>query len=154
MVNKRIAVTPIHLDLTGRRLLRRLKTWAWELPEPEVDPSSRSTGAHWASAGAGQAGRCGRPDDLMGSLGGMRRGGKVADPTRRMSMPVHDRRPRPRRAGVTAAWTALNIAALCGHDPAEPIVGTTMGNLAGAIAPHPDGFDWDRVDRLREGPRS
>jgi broad specificity polyphosphatase/5'/3'-nucleotidase SurE len=35
VVNRRIAVTPIHLDLTGRRLLRRLKTWAWDLPEPK-----------------------------------------------------------------------------------------------------------------------
>jgi 5'/3'-nucleotidase len=33
VVNRRIAVTPIHLDLTGRRLLRRLKTWTWDLPE-------------------------------------------------------------------------------------------------------------------------
>ncbi len=31
IVNRRIAVTPIHLDLTGRRLLRRLRTWPWEL---------------------------------------------------------------------------------------------------------------------------
>ena len=31
VVSRRIAVTPIHLDLTGRRLLRRLKTWSWEL---------------------------------------------------------------------------------------------------------------------------
>jgi 5'-nucleotidase len=37
VVNRRIAVTPIHLDLTGRRLLRRLKTWHWEL-EPEAPP--------------------------------------------------------------------------------------------------------------------
>ena len=34
VVNRRIAITPIHLDLTGRRLLRRLKTWDWELPRP------------------------------------------------------------------------------------------------------------------------
>ena len=27
VVNRRIAVTPIHLDLTGRRLLKRLRTW-------------------------------------------------------------------------------------------------------------------------------
>jgi len=33
VVNKRIAVTPIHLDLTGRRLLKRLRTWDWALPE-------------------------------------------------------------------------------------------------------------------------
>ncbi len=31
VVSRRIAVTPIHLDLTGRKLLRRLKTWSWEL---------------------------------------------------------------------------------------------------------------------------
>jgi len=37
VVNRRIAVTPIHLDLTGRRLLRRLRTWDWALPDP-VDP--------------------------------------------------------------------------------------------------------------------
>lgn len=33
VVNRRIAVTPIHLDLTGRRLLKRLRTWDWTLPE-------------------------------------------------------------------------------------------------------------------------
>lgn len=35
VINRRIAVTPIHLDLTGRRLLKRLRTWDWALPEPE-----------------------------------------------------------------------------------------------------------------------
>ncbi len=29
VVNHRIAVTPIHLDLTGRTLLKRLRTWTW-----------------------------------------------------------------------------------------------------------------------------
>jgi 5'-nucleotidase len=38
VINRRIAVTPIHLDLTGRRLLRRLKTWAWDLPDPTTEP--------------------------------------------------------------------------------------------------------------------
>ncbi|MFL5775021.1 MAG: 5'/3'-nucleotidase SurE [Chloroflexota bacterium] len=33
VVNRRIAITPIHLDLTGRRLLRRLRTWEWELAD-------------------------------------------------------------------------------------------------------------------------
>lgn len=37
VVNRRIAVTPIHLDLTGRRLLRRLKTWDWTLELPDTD---------------------------------------------------------------------------------------------------------------------
>jgi hypothetical protein len=32
VINRRIAITPIHLDLTGRRLLRRLSTWAWPAP--------------------------------------------------------------------------------------------------------------------------
>jgi 5'-nucleotidase len=41
VVNKRIAVTPIHLDLTGRRLLRRLKTWSWDLPAGESTESPR-----------------------------------------------------------------------------------------------------------------
>ena len=31
VVNRRISVTPIHLDLTGRRLLRQLKAWNWTL---------------------------------------------------------------------------------------------------------------------------
>ncbi len=45
VVNKRIAVTPIHLDLTGRRLLRRLKTWRWELaPEKPGQGKRKSRG--------------------------------------------------------------------------------------------------------------
>ena len=36
VVNRRIAVTPIHLDLTGRSLLKRLRTWTWELPESDL----------------------------------------------------------------------------------------------------------------------
>jgi len=31
VINRRIAITPIHLDLTGRRLLRRLRTWNWPI---------------------------------------------------------------------------------------------------------------------------
>jgi 5'-nucleotidase len=33
VVNRRIAITPIHLDLTGRRLLKRLHDWSWDLPD-------------------------------------------------------------------------------------------------------------------------
>lgn len=29
VVNRRVSVTPIHLDLTGRRLLRQLRAWDW-----------------------------------------------------------------------------------------------------------------------------
>jgi len=34
VVNRRIAVTPIQLDLTARRLLKRMRSWRWELPKP------------------------------------------------------------------------------------------------------------------------
>jgi 5'/3'-nucleotidase len=33
VVNKRIAVTPIQLDLTARRMLSRLNGWSWKLPD-------------------------------------------------------------------------------------------------------------------------
>ena len=33
VVNRRVAITPIHLDLTGRRLLKRLHGWSWDLPK-------------------------------------------------------------------------------------------------------------------------
>jgi len=39
IINRRIAVTPIHLDLTGRRLLKRLRTWDWSLPEAPEQPA-------------------------------------------------------------------------------------------------------------------
>jgi 5'-nucleotidase len=42
VVNGRIAVTPIQLDLTAGRLLRRLRSWVWQLPrmaEPKPDGS-------------------------------------------------------------------------------------------------------------------
>ncbi len=37
VVNKRIAVTPIQLDLTARRLLSRLNSWSWTLPDPSEE---------------------------------------------------------------------------------------------------------------------
>jgi 5'-nucleotidase len=39
VINRRIAVTPIHLDLTGRRLLKRLRTWEWELSDAVAEPA-------------------------------------------------------------------------------------------------------------------
>jgi 5'-nucleotidase len=30
VVHRRVSITPIHLDLTGRRLLKRLRTWGWD----------------------------------------------------------------------------------------------------------------------------
>jgi 5'-nucleotidase len=35
VINRRIAITPIHLDLTGRRLLKRLRTWSWALADAD-----------------------------------------------------------------------------------------------------------------------
>jgi 5'-nucleotidase len=40
VVHRRIAITPIHLDLTGRRLLRRLRTWNWDLGAAEAGPAA------------------------------------------------------------------------------------------------------------------
>ncbi len=37
VVNRRVSVTPLHLDLTGRSLLRKLKEWDWSIPD---DPGS------------------------------------------------------------------------------------------------------------------
>jgi 5'-nucleotidase len=45
VINRRIAVTPIHLDLTGRRLLRRLRTWDWTLPEARPEEPGDPPGA-------------------------------------------------------------------------------------------------------------
>jgi len=39
IVNRRVSVTPIHLDLTGRSLMRQLKTWDWEL---ETEPATEA----------------------------------------------------------------------------------------------------------------
>jgi hypothetical protein len=40
-------VTPIHLDLTGRRLLKKLRTWDWTLPDvpAAADDGRRDTEA-------------------------------------------------------------------------------------------------------------
>ena len=46
VVNRRIAVTPIHLDLTGRRLLKRLRTWDWTLPDaPDMTEATEAPAA-------------------------------------------------------------------------------------------------------------
>ncbi len=42
VVNRRIAVTPIHLDLTGVELLQRLGGWSWDAtpgPDPTASPT-------------------------------------------------------------------------------------------------------------------
>jgi 5'-nucleotidase len=57
IVNRRISVTPIHLDLTGRRLLRRLRTWPWSLPgrpAGEAAPEVRATLAPTSPAEAAE----------------------------------------------------------------------------------------------------
>ncbi len=40
VVNRRIALTPIQLDLTARKLLDRLRRWDWQLPRPDVAPAA------------------------------------------------------------------------------------------------------------------
>jgi len=41
VVNKKVAVTPIQLDLTAKRLLNRLNTWSWSL-EPVTAPAAEA----------------------------------------------------------------------------------------------------------------
>ena len=48
VVNRRVSVTPIHLDLTGRRLLRQLQTWDWALDQAAHEA------AHGADPGGGR----------------------------------------------------------------------------------------------------
>ena len=55
VVNRRIAITPIHLDLTGRRLLRRLRTWEWQLDE-RGRAGRRAVGRRARPAGSGRRG--------------------------------------------------------------------------------------------------
>jgi 5'-nucleotidase len=43
VVNGRVAVTPIQLDLTARKLLNRLSTWEWPLPEAVSTPAAAPT---------------------------------------------------------------------------------------------------------------
>ena len=45
IANKRIAITPIQLDLTARRLLSRLNSWSWTLPPEtgEATPAAEAT---------------------------------------------------------------------------------------------------------------
>jgi 5'-nucleotidase len=40
VVNKRIAITPIQLDLTARRMLSRLNSWSWKLPSGAPAPAA------------------------------------------------------------------------------------------------------------------
>ena len=48
VVNRRVSVTPIHLDLTGRRLLRQLQSWDWALDQEAHEA------AHGADPGGGR----------------------------------------------------------------------------------------------------
>jgi hypothetical protein len=41
VVNRRIAVTPIHLDLTAHARLEPLGGWSWELAAPTVEREAR-----------------------------------------------------------------------------------------------------------------
>ena len=74
VVNRRIAVTPIQLDLTGRRLLRRLRTWNWSLDEAAHEA------AHGADPGAGRGETTPPPWSRPGSR--RRRRSSGAEPAR------------------------------------------------------------------------
>jgi 5'-nucleotidase len=53
VVNRRISVTPIHLDLTGRRLLRQLRTWDWTFDRSASAPSAAASEVGSAAAEPG-----------------------------------------------------------------------------------------------------
>jgi 5'-nucleotidase len=55
VVNRRIAVTPVQLDLTARRLLKRMRSWRWELPKDGSEAEQGQT-----SAATQEASRVGR----------------------------------------------------------------------------------------------
>ena len=54
VINRRVAITPIHLDLTGRRLLRRLSTWAWPAPSDVAARAGTVPAASPSEAGAAE----------------------------------------------------------------------------------------------------
>jgi 5'-nucleotidase len=47
VVNRRVAITPLHLDLTARRLLDRLESWPWDVTSatPPVPAAAEPTSA-------------------------------------------------------------------------------------------------------------
>ena len=122
VVNRRVSVTPIHLDLTGRRLLRQLQTWNWSLDEA----------AHEAAHGA-DPGRRPRRDDAVPGGAGADRGGDL-DRAALSRRPRHGRlsmrethgrrvaRQRPDRDPAPMDTTAIatrdtTVAARPGYDP-------------------------------------
>jgi 5'-nucleotidase len=54
VINRRVAITPIHLDLTGRRLLRRLNTWAWPAPSDVASQTATVPAASPLEPGAAE----------------------------------------------------------------------------------------------------
>jgi 5'/3'-nucleotidase len=51
VVNRRIAVTPIQLDLTAGRLLNRLSSWPWELEASRPGPAAPRRGSRAGDTG-------------------------------------------------------------------------------------------------------
>jgi 5'-nucleotidase len=45
VIHRRVAVTPIHLDLTGRRLLKRLRTWSFDLASDAASAAAEAPAA-------------------------------------------------------------------------------------------------------------
>ena len=139
VINRRIAVTPIHLDLTGRRLLKRLRTWSWPL-EPTAKPARLSgvpspSGARHATARGGRT-----MDDLtnlMSQLGGATAGAGAADPAAALSG-LQARRPAGGRArrpdGQAPGRRAGRPGRLVGRDGPEP-ADRPRRSSAGALGP-------------------
>ena len=110
VVNRRIAVTPIHLDLTGRRLLKRLRTWDWTLPDPPNRPERRrpsdgvpSPPGRTTRTGRSGDGRSDQDGDEPGRRG--RGAGTAGRPRCGRALGGLSRRSRPPVAS-TGSWQA------------------------------------------------
>ncbi len=57
VVHRRIAITPIHLDLTGRSLLKRLRTWSFDLSTAEAEAAAGAPATEPPGPGEPEASR-------------------------------------------------------------------------------------------------
>ena len=140
VVNRRIAVTPIHLDLTGRRLLKRLRTWSWSL-EPDR-PSRR------------------RPAERLPSRRVAHRPGGSRWTNWRRWFPISGaRRPKRARADPAAALSGLQQAvqqrgrARRPHGQAPRRRPGRPGRLVGLDGPEPADQPGGALERARSGDR-
>ncbi len=144
VVNRRIAITPIHLDLTGRSLLKRLHTWEWALPGPPRRRAIRQPtdgGRHLNTEETTM-------DDLSGLMKGL--GGDAA-------VAARIRRPRYRASPARSARTVASMAWSTSFATPGSATRSTPGSAADPnqpVDPQQLGaaLGDDEVQRLSAGP--